>query len=268
MEIQMLLTPLAEAELDPIFILVSLWQKLEFESWPALLDDVQIQFEINAGKLWYTYLNSDFKKGGWSPEEDLLLCERRTDNAVKNRFSTLCKKRAKHEALAKDNNTSYINPNNKRVIFPNGSSTAGISENATPLKKLRRTHISDLTENCPRGERFLEECATTRSQQLRPPFSVLQQNLHNVGDLPTQNHINTTKEISNDAASSYKIQGTFLKRDDPKIFALMQQAELLSPLAVKVNTENMDQSLENTWKVRNSRDHQLGFCYQYVIMNV
>ncbi|CAL5441883.1 unnamed protein product [Camellia sinensis] len=158
-------TPLAEVELDPIFILVSLWQKLEFESWPALLDDVQIQFEINARKQWYTYLNSDFKKGGWSPEEDLLLCEvvsGRTDNAVKNRFSTLCKKRAKHEALAKDNNTSYINPNNKRVIFPNGSSTAGISENATPLKKLRRTHISDLTENCPRGERFLEECATTR----------------------------------------------------------------------------------------------------------
>lgn len=24
---------------------------------------------------WYTYLNSDFKKGGWSPEEDMLLCE-------------------------------------------------------------------------------------------------------------------------------------------------------------------------------------------------
>ncbi|CAL5421596.1 unnamed protein product [Camellia sinensis] len=197
---------------------------------------------------WYTYLNSDFKKGGWSPEEDSFLCERRTDNAVKNRFSTLCKKRAKPEALAKENNTSYINPNNKRVIFPNGSSTAGISENATPLKKLRRTHISDLTENCTSGERLLEECGTTRSQQLRPPFSVLQQTLHNVGDLPALNHINTTKEISNDA-SSYKIQGTFLKRDDPKIFALMQQAELLSSLAVKVNTENMDQSLENTWKV-------------------
>lgn len=24
---------------------------------------------------WYTYLNSDFKRGGWSPEEDMLLCE-------------------------------------------------------------------------------------------------------------------------------------------------------------------------------------------------
>ncbi|KAL7260960.1 hypothetical protein ACSBR1_006597 [Camellia fascicularis] len=235
------------------------------ENWTIIASKFKDKTTRQCRRRWYTYLNSDFKKGGWSPEEDLLLCEAqkifgnrwteiakvvsgRTDNAVKNRFSTLCKKRAKHEALAKENNTSYINPNNKRVIFPNGSSTAGISENATPLKKLRRTHVSDLTENCTRGERLLEECGTTRSQQLRPPFSVLQQNLHNVGDLPTQNHINTTREISNDA-SSYKIQGTFLKRDDPKIFALMQQAELLSSLAVKVNTENMDQSLENTWKV-------------------
>lgn len=24
---------------------------------------------------WFTYLNSVFKKGGWSPEEDMLLCE-------------------------------------------------------------------------------------------------------------------------------------------------------------------------------------------------
>ncbi|CAL5398979.1 unnamed protein product [Camellia sinensis] len=235
------------------------------ENWTIIASKYKDKTTRQCRRRWYTYLNSDFKKGGWSPEEDLLLCEAqkifgnrwteiakvvsgRTDNAVKNRFSTLCKKRAKHEALAKENNTSYINPNNKRVIFPNGSSTAGISGNATPMKKLRRTHISDLTENCTRGERLLEECGTTRSQQLRPPFSVLQQNLHNVGDLPTQNHINATKEISNDA-SSYKIQGTFLKRDDPKIFALMQQAELLSSLAVKVNTENMDQSLANTWKV-------------------
>jgi myb proto-oncogene protein len=45
------------------------------------------------------------------------------------------------------------------------------------------------------------------------------------------------------------IQGTYLKKDDPKIIALMQQAELLSSLAHKVNTENTDQSLENAWKV-------------------
>ncbi|CAN4116387.1 unnamed protein product [Withania somnifera] len=38
--------------LDPIFALVSSWYKLEFESCPALLDEVEDQFEKNAGKLW------------------------------------------------------------------------------------------------------------------------------------------------------------------------------------------------------------------------
>jgi myb proto-oncogene protein len=52
------------------------------------------------------------------------------------------------------------------------------------------------------------------------------------------------------AAQTNKIQGTFLKKDDPKITALMQQAELLTSLALKVDAENMDQSLENAWKVR------------------
>lgn len=52
------------------------------------------------------------------------------------------------------------------------------------------------------------------------------------------------------AAHNNKTQGTFLKKDDPKISMLMQQAELLSSLATEVNTENMDQSLENAWKVR------------------
>lgn len=51
------------------------------------------------------------------------------------------------------------------------------------------------------------------------------------------------------AAQNNKVQGTFLKKDDPKINALMQQAELLSSLALKVDAENMDQSLENAWKV-------------------
>lgn len=62
----------------------------------------------------------------------------RTDNAVKNRFSTLCKKRAKHEALAKENsNSSYINLNNKRILFPAGINTDGISEAAGSVKKMR-----------------------------------------------------------------------------------------------------------------------------------
>ncbi|KAH7570132.1 hypothetical protein JRO89_XS05G0050200 [Xanthoceras sorbifolium] len=173
---------------------------------------------------WYTYLNSDFKKGGWSPEEDMLLCEAqkifgnrwteiakvvsgRTDNAVKNRFSTL------------------------------------------------RSHVPDLTENCNYGNRSHKQSGTTMSQQPRPPFTVLGQNLSSVNNLSTQHH--DVKEISSDdysladsvAGQNCKIQGTFLKKDDPKITALMQQAELLSSLAQKVNTENTEQSLENAWKV-------------------
>ncbi|KAL0415065.1 UNVERIFIED_CONTAM: Midasin, partial [Sesamum latifolium] len=42
--------PLSD-QLQPIFALVSSWHKMEFESWPALLDEVQSQFERNAGKL-------------------------------------------------------------------------------------------------------------------------------------------------------------------------------------------------------------------------
>ena len=32
------------------------WQKLEFESWPVLLDEVQHQYDINAGKVYYGFL--------------------------------------------------------------------------------------------------------------------------------------------------------------------------------------------------------------------
>lgn len=37
-----------------ILALVSSWHKLEFESWPALLDEVESQFEKNAGKVSFS----------------------------------------------------------------------------------------------------------------------------------------------------------------------------------------------------------------------
>ncbi|OVA06149.1 von Willebrand factor [Macleaya cordata] len=40
-------------QLQPIRTLASSWQKMELESWPALLDGVQEQYESNAGKLWF-----------------------------------------------------------------------------------------------------------------------------------------------------------------------------------------------------------------------
>ncbi|KAJ6289866.1 hypothetical protein OIU78_025726 [Salix suchowensis] len=44
--------PLSD-QLEPISALVCSWQKMEFDSWPALLQEVQEQYDINAGKLWF-----------------------------------------------------------------------------------------------------------------------------------------------------------------------------------------------------------------------
>ncbi|XP_042052887.1 transcription factor MYB124-like isoform X1 [Salvia splendens] len=210
------------------------------ENWAIIASKFKDKTTRQCRRRWFTYLNSDFKKGGWSPEEDVLLCEAqkifgnrwteiakvvsgRTDNAVKNRFTTLCKKRAKHEALAKENSTSsYINLNNKRVIFPNGLNAGG-SESAAPLKKMR-AYVLNTAEI--HGENLSGECGNA-DHLLRPPFSVLAQNV--------------------DSSGINKSQGTFLKKDDPKVLALMQQAELLSSLAIKVNSEKTDQSLESAW---------------------
>lgn len=51
------------------------------------------------------------------------------------------------------------------------------------------------------------------------------------------------------SAENIKTEGSFLKKDDPKVLALMQQAELLSSLAVKVNNEKTNQSLDSAWMV-------------------
>lgn len=183
------------------------------ENWSIIASKFKDKTTRQCRRRWYTYLNSDFKKGGWSPEEDMLLCEAqkifgnrwteiakvvsgRTDNAVKNRFSTLCKKRAKYEALAKENNNASINPNNKRILFQNGFSTDGTPENAAPAKKVRRAHIPDLTENCNFENRSHRQSGTAANQHLRSPFTVLPQNFPSITHLPAKYH--DAKEVSND----------------------------------------------------------------------
>ncbi|KAM7250556.1 hypothetical protein ACFE04_022439 [Oxalis oulophora] len=214
------------------------------DNWAIIASKFNDKTTRQCRRRWYTYLNSDFKKGGWSPEEDLLLCEAqrifgnrwteiakvvsgRTDNAVKNRFSTLQKKRAKYEALAKENSESFTTATKKRLL----SKTDGILETLVPAKKMRRSHLPDHAD-----------------KQMRLPFTVLAQNCHNINNLPVHHPVANAKEVLSDGQSD-KIEGTFLKKDDPKVAALMQQAELLSSLAAKVNTENTEQSLENAWKV-------------------
>ncbi|KAF7809156.1 transcription factor MYB88 [Senna tora] len=228
------------------------------ENWAIIASKFNDKTTRQCRRRWYTYLNSDFKKGGWSPEEDLLLCEAqkifgnrwteiakvvsgRTDNAVKNRFSTLCKKRAKFEALAKENNTSCTNSNNKRIIFQHGDNSDSTSEAAPPAKKIRRAHIPDAAEKINYGDRSHKQCGKPINQQPRAPFSILAHNS------PDQLEASNAKISRTD--QNCKTQVTFLEEDDPKFSVLMQQAELLSSLALEVHTDDVDQSLEDAWKV-------------------
>ncbi|XP_030449492.1 transcription factor MYB88-like isoform X3 [Syzygium oleosum] len=234
------------------------------ENWSIIASKFKDKTTRQCRRRWYTYLNSDFKKGGWSPEEDILLCEAqkifgnrwteiakvvsgRTDNAVKNRFTTLCKKRAKYEALAKENSTTFITPNSKRIILHNPSCDDGTAESAAPAKRMRRAHIQNIAEDCNLKDRLHIQSGITYSQQQRAPFSILAQN-YRTNNSPPQQYESNQKEATDDAHGT-KVQGTFLRKDDPKVTALIQQAELLSSLALKVNADNMEQSLENAWKV-------------------
>ncbi|XP_076947240.1 transcription factor MYB124-like [Bidens hawaiensis] len=211
------------------------------DNWAIVASKFKDKSTRQCRRRWFTYLNSDFKKGGWSQEEDMLLCEAqkifgnrwteiakvvsgRTDNAVKNRFSTLCKKRAKNEALAKENNKFYTATNNKRTRLQSVQDSEAVLETSMSPSKIRRKHIPDAIDD---------------SQQLRPPFTVKLQKCHNI-NTPTIQLPPKSAEVS-------KV-GTFLKKDDPKIIALLQQAELLSSLAVKVNTEKTNESYEDACK--------------------
>ncbi|KAK1302065.1 Myb-related protein 3R-1 [Acorus calamus] len=162
----------------------------------------------------------------------------RSDNAVKNRFSTLCKKRAKLDDQFKENRSPYINLNSKRTMFHNECITSGASELTESLKKFR--------ENRKINETFPMEHGNGEGH-IRSPLSVLVQNLKNMDGCTTHNDISRSKAVMNDGAIN-KGQSTFLKRDDPKITALIQQADFLSNLAIKVNSEDSNHSLENAWK--------------------
>lgn len=229
-------------------------------NWTKIASQFKDKTGRQCRRRWNSYLNSECKKGGWSAEEDKLLCEAqkiygnrwteiakvvsgRTDNAVKNRFSTLSKKRTKNEALFKENNGASLNPNNKRVIIQNGFITAQTRELPLPTKHMRY-NISDLKENKV-SEQYLGNHGM-KNDQVRPPLAVLAQNCNIVGGLLTQHHVGNDSRAA--GYDDNKTKGIFLKKDDPKLAALLQQEELLSSLAQKVNTENTKESLEDAWK--------------------
>ncbi|KAL0917018.1 hypothetical protein M5K25_012057 [Dendrobium thyrsiflorum] len=221
------------------------------DNWTIIAANFKDKTGRQCRRRWFTYLNTECKKGGWSQEEDMLLCEAqkifgnrwteiakvvsgRTDNAVKNRFSTLCKKRAKHHSISKENNDSCINPSNKKIMVEPSAN-----------KQQTGCGSSDNAEDFSSYERL----ATTHGisgGRSRPPLTVLTQNFNNLRCLSAQCHLDSSKAC--DTIANCEVQGNFLRRDDPKLTALLQQAELLSSLAVKAYSENKNQSLNDSWK--------------------
>lgn len=49
--------------------------------------------------------------------------------------------------------------------------------------------------------------------------------------------------------SGVKREGNFLKKDDPKVATLLQQADLLCSLATKIKSDNTSQSMDEAWQV-------------------
>ncbi|KAG6473414.1 hypothetical protein ZIOFF_067330 [Zingiber officinale] len=163
----------------------------------------------------------------------------RTDNAVKNRFSTLCKKRAKFEASSKENSVPSLDPSNKRVLVEEPSIAILIGEPSTSNKQMGY-HISPLKETIEAHRRSLGEHGPAQHLQ-RPPLLEVQ-------NFDTVNQSSGNMRGYTYDASNKVSQATFLGRDDPKLTALLQQAELLTTLSKKVNAENTNQSLDEAWK--------------------
>ncbi|CAM8885744.1 unnamed protein product [Rhodiola kirilowii] len=235
------------------------------DNWTIVASKFNDKTTRQCRRRWYTYLNSDFKKGGWTPEEDLLLCEAqrkfgnkwteiakmvsgRTDNAVKNRFSTLCKKQAKREALAKENNTSLSNVGKKRILLQNEPCRTGNEEAEVPYKKMRRCHIPVAAESCNREKVVLGEYETVAQNQTRRPLAALAKNSVSAANLLNRRHIPISKELTYDEHNNCS-EDASLAKDDSNVATLMQQAESLTSLAVQVNAQNTEHSLEHAWKV-------------------
>ncbi|GJN33179.1 hypothetical protein PR202_gb21747 [Eleusine coracana subsp. coracana] len=189
----------------------------------------------------------------WSAEAQKVLGNRwteiakvvsgRTDNAVKNRFSTLCKRRAKDDDSYSENGTPCSNANAKRILTQIGCLTPSSAESSLPIKHIRSCS-SDFKENAvPNMRLFGQEKSTLDARQ--PLAIISSSNKENVKIVETQNLAAKTaaKQII-----GVKREGSFLNKDDPKVATLLQQADLLSSLAVKIKTENTTQSMDEAWQ--------------------
>ncbi|CAL5061483.1 unnamed protein product [Urochloa decumbens] len=231
------------------------------DNWTIIAAQFKDKTARQCRRRWYNYLNSECKKGGWSREEDMLLCEAqkllgnrwteiakvvsgRTDNAVKNRFSTLCKRRAKDD----EPDTPCSNTNAKRVLAQTGFMTPVAAGSSQPTKQMKSCS-SDSKENIVPDMRLFGQEKNTQEDARQPLATISSNNQHNVNTVKSQNLVaTTTKPVLGPAQHCVKPKGNFMKKDDPKVAILLQQADLLCSLATKIKTEDTSQSMDEAWQ--------------------
>ncbi|GLJ50618.1 hypothetical protein SUGI_1078370 [Cryptomeria japonica] len=260
------------------------------ERWSVIASHLGNKTGRQCRRRWNTYLSTPYKKGGWSPEEDNILFEAhkkfgnrwteiakvvqgRTDNAVKNRFNALHRKLEKRKSCKENNDDVSINVN-KRVALESSVETL----DSTIFCKKMRNQFVNFSEKMTlqREERVIRTKNTLGTFQgdaaikpgiqdgepdsicqSRVPLSVLShENLTNLRQSAFPAHsspyhaFSAIKRPIHQAAVS-KLQGNFLEKDDPKLSALTQQAELLGSLAKRRIAETSNQETENAWKATN-----------------
>jgi len=232
------------------------------DNWTIIAAQFKDKTARQCRRRWYNYLNSECKKGGWSREEDMLLCEAqkllgnrwteiakvvsgRTDNAVKNRFSTLCKRRAKDDEPFQENGTPCSNTNAKRVLTKTGCVTPGTVGSSLPMKQ----KSSDLKENIVPNMRLFGQEKGTQQDARQPLATISSNNQQNPNTVKSQNLVAPTiKTLLGPEQHCVKQEGNFMKKDDPKVAILLQQADLLCSLATKINHEDTSQSMDEAWQ--------------------
>ncbi|CAL5084190.1 unnamed protein product [Urochloa decumbens] len=227
------------------------------DNWTIIAAQFKDKTARQCRRRWYNYLNSECKKGGWSREEDMLLCEAqkllgnrwteiakvvsgRTDNAVKNRFSTLCKRRAKDD----EPDTPCSNTNAKRVLTQTGFVTPGAAGSSQPTKQMS----SDSKENIVPNMRLFGQEKNTQQDARQPLATISSNNQQNVNTVESQNLVATSTKSLGPEQHCVKPKGNFMKKDDPKVAILLQQADLLCSLATKIKTEDTGQSMDEAWQ--------------------
>ncbi|KAG2646973.1 hypothetical protein PVAP13_2KG541700 [Panicum virgatum] len=169
----------------------------------------------------------------------------RTDNAVKNRFSTLCKRRAKDDEPFQENGTPCSNTNAKRVLTKTGCVTPGTAGSSLPMKQ----KSSDLKENIVPNMRLFGQEKGTQQDARQPLATISSNNQQNPNTVKSQNLIAPTiKTLLGPEQHCVKQEGNFMKKDDPKVAILLQQADLLCSLATKINHEDTSQSMDEAWQ--------------------